>query len=56
MVTKECPLCGEMMQLRERQVTDRVPGYAQIKTTKSVEWLCQECDYYEEFDEDEDGG
>jgi hypothetical protein len=55
MVTKECPLCGEMMQLREREVTDRVPGYAQTKVTKSLEWMCPECDYFEEYDEDEEG-
>ena len=35
MVTKECPLCGEMMQLREREVTDRVPGFAQTNTTRT---------------------
>jgi hypothetical protein len=56
MVTKECPLCGEMMQLREREIVDRVPGYAQTKTTKSFEWLCPECDYFEDYDEDEDDG
>jgi len=56
MVTKECPLCGEMMQLREREVTDRVPGYPQTKTTKLFEWLCLECDYFEEYDEDEEDG
>ena len=49
MVTKECPLCGEMMQLRERQITDRVPGFSQTKTTKSFEWLCPECDYFEDM-------
>jgi hypothetical protein len=31
-----------------------VPGYAQTKTTKSFEWLCPECDYFEEYDEDEE--
>ena len=56
MVTKECPLCGEMMQLREREITDRVPGFSQTKTTKSFEWLCPECDYFEEYDEDDEDG
>ena len=56
MVTKECPLCGETMRLRERQITDRVPGTSQTKTTKSFEWLCPECDYFEEYDEDDEDG
>ena len=34
MAGKECPMCGEMMQLRERQITDRVPGTPQTKTRK----------------------
>jgi hypothetical protein len=55
MATKECPLCGEMMQLREREITDRVPGTNETKTTKSYEWQCPECDYYEDYDADEDG-
>jgi hypothetical protein len=55
MVTKECPLCGEIMQLRERQITDRVPGFAQTKTTTFLEWVCLECDYFEEYDKDEEG-
>jgi hypothetical protein len=53
MVAKDCPLCGEGMHLREREVTDRVPGTAQTKTTKYPEWLCPECDYFEDA-EDED--
>ena len=32
--TKECPMCGEMMRLREREVTDRVPGTHQTKTAQ----------------------
>jgi len=48
-------MCGEFMQLHEREITDRVPGTAQSKTTKSGEWTCPECDYFEEQgDEDEE--
>jgi hypothetical protein len=57
MASKECPMCGEMMHLREFQVTDRVPGTTQMKTTKSLEWVCPECDYFEEpEDPDTEGG
>jgi hypothetical protein len=52
MVDKECPMCGEFMKLREQELTDRVPGTPQTKTTKVREWVCPECDYFEEFQED----
>ena len=45
---KECPLCGELMKLREREVIDRVPGMTQTRTSKFREWVCPECDYFEE--------
>jgi len=51
MVTKECPLCGEMMKLRQREVIDRVPGSTQTRTSKYREWVCPECDYFEEAEE-----
>ena len=54
---KDCPMCGELMQLRESQITDRVPGTPQTKTVKVVEWVCPECDYFEDAeDEDTEGG
>ena len=54
---KECPMCGESMQLRESQITDRVPGTPQTKTVKVVEWVCPECDYFEDAEaEDFEGG
>jgi predicted RNA-binding Zn-ribbon protein involved in translation (DUF1610 family) len=55
--SKECPMCGELMHLRETQVTDRLPGTLQTKTAKIHEWLCPECDYFEEAEaEDIKGG
>jgi acetone carboxylase gamma subunit len=53
MVGKECPMCGEMMQLRETETTDRVPGTSRTKTTRSREWICPECDYFEEVEDEE---
>jgi transposase len=51
MVAKECPMCGEPMKLREREVTDRVPGSTPTRTGTVREWVCPECDYFEEADE-----
>ena len=51
MAGKECPMCGEMMRLRERQITDRVPGTVQTRTAHHREWICPECDYFEEVED-----
>lgn len=51
MAVKECPMCGEMMRLREREIIDRVPGTTQTKSTKSREWVCPDCDYFEEAED-----
>ncbi len=51
MAVKECSLCGEFMRLRDREIVDRVPGSMQTKTTKYREWVCPECDYFEEAEE-----
>ena len=57
MAAKECPMCGESMHLQEVQVTDRIPGTSQTKTKKALEWVCPECDYFEDAeDEDTEGG
>lgn len=45
---KECPMCGELMHLHETNVTDRVPGTLQTRTAKTFEWVCPECDYFED--------
>ena len=56
MPARECPMCGEAMRLRARAIVDRVPGTAQTKTTKYEEWVCPECDYFEEADFEKAGG
>jgi acetone carboxylase gamma subunit len=47
-------MCGEWMRLRESQITDRVPGTPQSRTTQFRECVCPECDYFEEV-ENQDG-
>lgn len=49
---RECPLCAETMKLVERNTVERVPGTAKEKTTRFFEWVCPECDYFEEKDEE----
>ena len=48
MPAKECPLCGELMRLQVSEITDRVPGTLQTRTAPVREWVCPECDYFEE--------
>jgi len=45
---KECPLCGETMRMKTSERTDNVPGTGQTTTRNVREWVCPECDYWEE--------
>ena len=48
MAAKECPMCAENMRRQEREVVDRVPGTAEVKRATLSEWVCPECDYFED--------
>lgn len=48
MDVRECPLCGESMRLQSRETVTRVPGTSQEIRTVVREWICGECDYFEE--------
>lgn len=43
-------MCGEPMKLTERHATARLPGAQQSTVTTFSEWVCPECDYFEEAD------
>jgi acetone carboxylase gamma subunit len=45
---KECPLCGETMRLSVREVQEHIPGQPQGPLRQVREWICPECDYFEE--------
>jgi acetone carboxylase gamma subunit len=45
---KECPMCGESMRLSVREIEDRVPGVPTPTRRVVREWMCPECDYFEE--------
>jgi C4-type Zn-finger protein len=51
---KECPLCTELMYLEVRDTITRVPGTLQEIHTVTREWVCRECDYFEEAEEYEE--
>jgi hypothetical protein len=36
------------MRFRTRETTDHIPGTAQTSTRNVREWVCPECDYWEE--------
>ncbi len=42
---KECPLCGESMRLSVRDIEGRVDSAG---TVRIREWICPECDYFED--------
>ena len=52
-MVKECPLCGETMHRKEREQVTSIPGTGQQVRLPVTEWVCRECDYYEEIDKDD---
>ncbi len=51
MAGRECPMCGEAMRLTAREVTERVPGTSQTAKATTREWVCPECDYFEDVED-----
>jgi rubredoxin len=49
--TRECPLCGGTMTIKRAEAVVRVPGYSTTTTRIRSEWVCPDCDYFEEADE-----
>ena len=45
-------MCGEAMRLEVKEQVDRVPGGGPAKARKVREWVCPECDYFEECEDD----
>ena len=44
-------MCGETMRLSVREVPGDVQGQSVVRVVR--EWICPECDYFEEADLDE---
>ena len=49
---RECPLCGCTMRLKQAQHVVRVPGNPKDTTRSTAEWVCPDCDYFEEAEGD----
>jgi C4-type Zn-finger protein len=52
MPAKECPLCGGTMYLRQQEAVVRIPGNPNATTRTTREWVCSDCDYFEEAEEE----
>jgi C4-type Zn-finger protein len=49
--TQDCPMCGESMRIKTREQIDYIPGQSQTVRTEIKEWICPDCDYFEEYEE-----
>ena len=45
-------MCGELMRLVTRERADAIPGTRQTVKREVREWICPECDYFEEVGEE----
>ena len=52
---KECPMCGETMRLKTVERREHVPGITDPKPRLVREWICPECDYFEEWNDEDEG-
>jgi hypothetical protein len=50
--TRECPLCGGTMRLKRSETAVQIPGNPRPTPRIDAEWVCPDCDYFEEVDED----
>jgi hypothetical protein len=41
-------MCGEFMKLITRETVARLPGTQQEVKTELREWVCPECDFFED--------
>jgi len=49
--SRECPMCGGTMRFRESQTIVQIPGNPKPTTRTLREWICPDCDYFEELEE-----
>jgi hypothetical protein len=38
------------MRLKETLAVAHIPGYENTNPKKTLEWVCPDCDYFEEFE------
>jgi rubredoxin len=49
---RECPLCGGTMHLKRTQSPLHVPGNPKPTMQITTEWMCPDCDYFEDAEEE----
>lgn len=49
-------MCGESMRIKDRDDIRVVPGTHQTIVLHIREWVCPECDYFEEVEPDTEPG
>lgn len=45
-------MCGESMRVKVREDVQIIPGTQQKIVQRISEWVCPECDYFEEVEPD----
>lgn len=48
---RDCPLCGGTMRLKQMQTVVHIPGNPKPTTRNTPEWVCPDCDHFEEAEE-----
>jgi C4-type Zn-finger protein len=48
---QECPLCGGSMFLKTHELIVQIPGNPRVTKRPVQEWVCPDCDYFEEREE-----
>jgi hypothetical protein len=43
-------MCGGTMRLKQTVSVSHIPGYVDTAPKKTLEWVCPDCDYFEEAD------
>jgi C4-type Zn-finger protein len=49
---RECPMCGATMRLKRAESTVQIPGNPKPTKRTVTEWVCPDCEYFEEADEE----
>lgn len=53
-MTKECPMCTELMRVFTAEREEKIPGTTQVDRRTYREWRCPECDYFEDVETDDE--
>jgi C4-type Zn-finger protein len=49
--SRDCPLCGGKMFLKAHELIVQIPGNPKVTKRPAAEWVCPDCDYFEESEE-----